>query len=41
MTPPPRGFSVEEFQRRTQAAQALMAQEDLAALLLTTEPEIR
>ena len=41
MTPPPRGFSVEEFQRRTQATQALMAQEDLAALLLTTEPEIR
>lgn len=41
MTPPPRGFSVKEFQRRTQAAQALMAQEDLAALLLTTESEIR
>ncbi|MGJ8602704.1 MAG: M24 family metallopeptidase [Marivita sp.] len=38
---PPRGFPVQEFQRRTRAAQALMAQHDLAALLLTTEPEIR
>lgn len=38
---PPRGFPVQEFERRTQAAQALMAQHDLAALLLTTEPEIR
>ena len=41
MTPPPRGFSVTEFQQRVAAAQMLMAETDLAALLLTTEPEIR
>jgi Xaa-Pro aminopeptidase len=38
---PPRGFPAEEFKQRTSAAQALMAQHGLAALLLTTEPEIR
>lgn len=41
MTPPPRGFPVAEFRQRTQAAQVLMAEHGLAALLLTTEPEIR
>lgn len=41
MTSPARGFLEKEFQRRTQAAQALMAQAGLAALLLTTEPEVR
>lgn len=38
---PPRGFPAEEFKQRTSAAQALMTQHGLAALLLTTEPEIR
>lgn len=38
---PPRGFPAEEFKQRTSAAQALMAEHGLAALLLTTEPEIR
>jgi Xaa-Pro aminopeptidase len=38
---PPRGFPVAEFRQRTRAAQALMAKQDLDALLLTTEPEIR
>ena len=41
MTLPPRGFAVSEFQQRVAAAQRLMAENDLAALLLTTEPEIR
>lgn len=41
MTQPPRGFPETEFQKRTRAAQALMAEQGLAALLLTTEPEIR
>ena len=36
-----RGFPDAEFQARTQAAQARMAQEGLGALLLTTEPEVR
>ena len=36
-----RGFSVPEFEARVARAQALMAKEGLAALLLTTEPEIR
>lgn len=34
-------FSTDEFRARTSAAQALMAREGLAALLLTTEPAIR
>ncbi|SHH00661.1 M24 family metallopeptidase [Marivita hallyeonensis] len=38
---PARGFPASEFQARVRAAQALMAEADLAALLLTTEPEIR
>ncbi|WP_300588541.1 Xaa-Pro peptidase family protein [Marivita sp.] len=38
---PPRDFPAEEFKQRTSAAQALMAEHGLAALLLTTEPEIR
>ncbi|WP_299784228.1 Xaa-Pro peptidase family protein [uncultured Marivita sp.] len=41
MTQPPRGFPVSEFRTRTRAAQALMAEHALDALLLTTEPEIR
>lgn len=38
---PERGFPDTEFRARTQRAQALMAQTGLAALLLTTEPEVR
>lgn len=41
IAPPPRGFPTSEFQTRTCAAQALMAEHALDALLLTTEPEIR
>jgi Xaa-Pro aminopeptidase len=36
-----RGFPPEEFAARLSRAQAQMARRDLAALLLTTEPEIR
>lgn len=36
-----RGFPTSEFAARTARAQALMAEHDLAALLLTTEPELR
>ena len=36
-----RGFEVSEYADRTARAQALMAKHDLAALLLTTEPEVR
>ena len=36
-----RGFPPSEFEARTAAAQALMAKHDLAALLLTTETQIR
>lgn len=36
-----RGFPTAEYQARTQKAQNLMAQADLAALLLTTEAEVR
>ena len=35
---PPRGFSVEEFETRTAAVQAEMAEAEIDALLLTTEP---
>jgi Xaa-Pro aminopeptidase len=35
------GFALAEFQGRVARAQALMAQADLGALLLTTEPEVR
>lgn len=37
----PRGFTIEEFQNRTEAAQQKMRQQSLDALLLTTEPEVR
>lgn len=36
-----RGFEAPEFHARRDKAQALMARHNLAALLLTTEPEIR
>ncbi|MDW3225362.1 MAG: Xaa-Pro peptidase family protein [Paracoccaceae bacterium] len=36
-----RGFPNEEYQHRVKAAQRQMAQADLDALLLTTEPEMR
>ena len=36
-----RGFPAAEFQRRTARAQSLMRNHGLAALLLTTEPEVR
>lgn len=38
---PPRGFPATEFQARVARAQARMADLDLAALLLTTEPDVR
>ena len=37
----PRGFPAEEFQARVQKAQHAMAEAELSALLLTTEPEVR
>ena len=40
-TGPSRGFPRAEFAARTRAAQRLMAEEGLSALLLTTEPEVR
>ena len=36
-----RGFPVEEFEQRTQKAQALLHDRGLSALLLCTEPEVR
>lgn len=36
-----RGFATEEFEARTKRAQRMMHDTDLAALLLTTEPEFR
>ncbi|MCP5087774.1 MAG: aminopeptidase P family protein [Rhodobacteraceae bacterium] len=39
--PPERGFQRSEFQARTRKAQALMGQQGLSALLLSTEAEIR
>ena len=39
--PPPRGFPAAEFEARLERAQRLMREAGLAALLLTTEPEIR
>ncbi len=44
MTPdtgPARGFDTAEYRARTARAQALMAEQGLSALLLTTEPEVR
>jgi len=38
---PVRGFDTAEYQRRTEAVQQLMAEEDMQAMLLTTEPEVR
>ena len=38
---PERGFPVTEFGSRTRKAQALMAKQGLAGLLLLTEPEVR
>ncbi|GAB4285638.1 MAG: Xaa-Pro peptidase family protein [Roseovarius sp.] len=38
---PKRGFDIAEFEARTRAAQRLMDQGGLAAMLLTTEAEIR
>jgi len=40
MNAPARGFAAEEFQARTQRAQSLMAAQNLAGILLTTEPEL-
>ena len=40
-TTPPRGFPVAEFESRLSRAQALMNEQNLNALLLTTEPEFR
>lgn len=36
-----RGFAVSEFKARVAKAQSMMAKADLAAMLLTTEPEVR
>ena len=38
---PPRGFPVEEYERRTTAAQTMLAEQGLDALLVCTEPEVR
>jgi Xaa-Pro aminopeptidase len=38
---PPRGFAQAEFEARTARAQRLMAAQEIDALLLTTEPELR
>ncbi|MCB0168472.1 MAG: aminopeptidase P family protein [Anaerolineae bacterium] len=38
---PPRGFPVSEFEHRLSRAQRLMNEQGIAALLLTTEPELR
>ena len=38
---PPRGFPRSEFEARTARVQRRMADQDLDALLLTTEPEVR
>lgn len=40
-TVPERGFPVTEYEARTDRAQRLMAEAGMAALLLTTEPEVR
>ena len=36
-----RGFEPSEFEQRCARAQSLMSEQELAALLLTTEPEVR
>jgi Xaa-Pro aminopeptidase len=38
---PSRGFPINEFEARLNRAQRLMSQQDIQALLLTTEPEFR
>lgn len=38
---PPRGFPAAEFEARLERAQRRMHEADLAALMLTTEPEVR
>ena len=40
-TTPERGFNQQEFENRTARAQALMAEQSLAGILLTTEAELR
>ena len=41
MITPSRGFPVSEFEARLAKAQSQMAVEDLSAMLMTTEPEVR
>lgn len=41
LTTPPRGFTRTEFEQRTERAQRLMREQQLDALLLTTEPNVR
>ena len=41
MMPPPRGFPVAEFEGRLARIQSRMAEAEIAAILLTTEPEVR
>ena len=41
ITPPTRGFAESEFEQRTAQAQALMAAQGLAGLLVMSEPEVR
>ncbi|MFW6184462.1 MAG: M24 family metallopeptidase, partial [Chloroflexota bacterium] len=41
MSEPPRGFPAAEFEMRLERAQRLMHEQELSALLLTTEPEVR
>ena len=38
---PTRGFNTTEYQTRTRNAQALMAKQDLAGILLMSEPDVR
>ncbi len=40
-TPPPRGFAAEEYERRLARAQALMAADDLDAVVVTTPHNVR
>lgn len=41
MQPPPRGFPDQEFEDRTVAMQRTMREQEVDALLLTTEPNVR
>lgn len=41
MTPPKRGFEIEEFERRTENLQRKMRRQKLDAVFFTTEPEFR